>query len=85
MFGCYIYIKEKWGRGVNYEEGMTEKNEMGEEGCMYVVGQKKKERHGGTWVVGKKKKEKKKKKEIGSGIYVYGEKKGGVEKKEKKN
>ena len=35
----------------------------------------------GWW--GKKKKEIKRKKEMGSGIYVYGGKKGGVEKKKK--
>ena len=32
---------EKWGRGVNCEEEMKEKNEMGEGGCMPVVGEKK--------------------------------------------
>jgi hypothetical protein len=37
---------EKWGRGVNCEEEMREKNEMGEGGCMCVVGEKKKERQG---------------------------------------
>ncbi len=36
MFGCYIKERErerekKWGRGVNCEEEMREKNEMGEE------------------------------------------------------
>jgi hypothetical protein len=35
---------EKWGRGVNCEEEMREKNEMGEGGCVCVVGKKKKER-----------------------------------------
>uniref|UniRef100_A0A2N9GGN4 Uncharacterized protein n=1 Tax=Fagus sylvatica TaxID=28930 RepID=A0A2N9GGN4_FAGSY len=30
---------------------MKEKNEMGEEGCMCVVGEKKKERQEGTWVL----------------------------------
>jgi hypothetical protein len=35
---------EKWERGVNYEEEMREKNEMGEGGHMCVVGEKKKER-----------------------------------------
>ena len=71
---------KKWGRGVNCEEETREKNEMGEGGCMCVVGEKKKERHGvhGWWG-------KKRKKEMGSGIYVYGGKKGGVEKKEEKN
>ena len=75
---------EKWGRGVNCEEEMREKNKMGEEGCVCVVGEKKKERQAGTWVVGKKKKKKeiKRKKEMGSGVYVYGGKKEGVEKKE---
>jgi hypothetical protein len=46
----YIYITEKWGRGVNCEEEMREKkkkNEMGEGGCMCVVGEKKKERQRG--------------------------------------
>jgi hypothetical protein len=91
MFGCYIKEREKkktekWGRGVNCEEEMREKkNEMGEGGCMCVVGEKKKERQGvhGWW--GKKKKEKKKKKkEMGSGVYVYGGKKGRVEKERRK-
>jgi hypothetical protein len=61
MFGCYIKDQkkkkpEKCGRGVNCEEEMREKNEMGEEGCVWVVGEKKKERQGvhGWW--GKKKK-----------------------------
>ena len=39
----------------------------------------------GGWGQKIKKKEIKRKKEMGSGIYVYGRKKGGVEKKEKKN
>jgi fibrillarin-like rRNA methylase len=69
---------------VNCEEEMREKNEMGEGGCMCVVGEKKKERHEGIWVVGEKKREIKRKKEMESGVYVYGEKKGGVEKKEEK-
>ena len=72
---------KKWGRGVNCEEEIREKNEMGEGGCMCVVGEKKKEKAGVTWVVGKRKRGKK---EMGSGIYVYGGKKGGVEKKERK-
>ena len=38
-----------------------------------------------TWVVRKKKREIKRKREMGSGVYVYGGKKGGVEKKEEKN
>jgi hypothetical protein len=42
---------EKWGRDVNCEKEMREKNDMGEEGCMCVVGEKKKERQGlyGWW------------------------------------
>ena len=56
---------------------MREKNEMGEEGCMCVVGEKKK-KGGDTWVVGKRKKE------MRSGVYMYGGKKKGVEKKEEK-
>ena len=71
---------EKWGRGVNCEEKIREKNEMGEEGCMYVMGEKKKERQEGTWVVGKKKM----KKEIGSEVDVYGGKKGRIERKKEK-
>jgi hypothetical protein len=76
MFGCYIKERErerererkkknpeKWGRGVNCEEEMREKNEIGEGGCMCVVGEKKKKKgRGGTWVVGKKKKANKKEK-----------------------
>ena len=64
MFGCYIKEKkknEKWGRGVNCEEEIREKNEMGERGCMCVVGEKKKKGRGGTWVVGKKNGNKKEK------------------------
>ena len=60
------------------------KNEMGEGECMCVVGENKKERKRGTWVVGKKKKKREIKKELESGVYVYGGKKWGVEKKEKK-
>ena len=48
-------------------------------GRMCVSGggeEKKKKDRGGTWVVGKK--------EMGSGVYMYGGKKGGVEKKEEK-
>jgi hypothetical protein len=68
---------------VNCEEEMREKIEMGERGCMCVMGEKKKEREDGTWVVGKKE-EIKKEKEMESGVYVYGRKKRGVEKKEEK-
>ena len=81
MFECYIKERkgktEKWERGVNCEEEMREKNEMGEGGCKYVVGEKKKKRQGvhGWWgkkknkwgvgftcMVGKKKEWKRKKK-----------------------
>ena len=42
---------EKWGRGVNCEEEMREKNEMG--GGMYVCGEREEKRKvGGIWVVG---------------------------------
>ena len=41
---CNVKKTEKWGRGVNCEEEIREKNEMGEGGCMCVVGEKKKER-----------------------------------------
>ena len=66
------------GKGVNCEEEMREKkkNEMGEGGCMCVVGEKKKER--------RKKKGNKKEKGNGEwGLCVQWEK-GGVEKKEEK-
>jgi hypothetical protein len=46
-------------------------------------GRRKKKSRGGKWVVGKKK-EIKNKKEIGSGVYVYGRKKGRVEKERRK-
>ena len=49
------------GRGVNCEEKMREKNEMGEGGCMCMVGEKRKERR---WVHGWWGK-----KEMGSGVY----------------
>jgi hypothetical protein len=49
---------EKWGRCVNCEEEMREKNEMGEEGCMCVVGKKKKRKEVGYMGGGKKKKRK---------------------------
>ena len=65
---------------MNCEEKIREKNEMGEEGCMYVLGEKKKERQEATWVVGKKKM----KKEIGSEVDVYGGKKGRIERKKEK-
>jgi hypothetical protein len=56
---------------------------MGERGCMCVVGRIKKKgrRVHGWW---EKNKKIKRKKELGSEVYVYGEKKGEVEKKEEK-
>ena len=68
---------------MNYEEEMREKNEIGEGGCMCVVGEKKKEKQEGTWVVGKKN-DIKRKKEMGSGVYVYGGKKEEWKRKKKK-
>ena len=59
---------------------------MGEGGDVCVWWGKRKKKGRGTCVVWKKKKKgNKKEKEMGSGIYVYGWKKGGVEKKEEKN
>ena len=66
-------------RGVNCEEEMKEKNEMGEEGCMCVVGEKKKRKVVGTWVVGKKQKNEE------WGLYVWWEKReSGKERRKKK-
>ena len=90
MFGCYIKERkkiEKWGRSVNCEEEMREKNEMDEGGCMCVVGEKKKERQGATWVVGKKKKGNKKEKRNGGwgvGFTCMVAKKGEWKRKKKK-
>jgi hypothetical protein len=54
---------------------------------MYVCGGGEEKRNVGEYMGGggKKKKEIRKIKEIGSGVYVYGGKKEGVEKKEEKN
>jgi hypothetical protein len=54
---------------------------------MYVCGGGEEKRKTGVhgWWGKKKKKEIKRKKEMGSGVYVYGRKKWGVEKKEEKN
>jgi hypothetical protein len=82
MFYIYIYIKhtEKWGKGVNCEEEMREKKEMGE--GMYVCGGgEEKRKAGGTWVVGKKKRKKKK----GEwGLCVWWEKGGSGKERRKK-
>ena len=70
---------EKWGTSVNSEEEMREKNEMGEGGCKYVVGEKKKKRQGvhGWWG--------KKKKKWGVGFTCMVEKKGSRKERRKKN
>jgi hypothetical protein len=53
---------EKWGRGMNCEEEMRVKNEMGEVRGMYVSGGGEvKRKGGGTWVVGERKGKKKEK------------------------
>jgi hypothetical protein len=54
---------------------------MGDGGCMCVVGEKKRERQGGTWG---EKQEIKEKKEMGGGVYVYGGKKRRVEKERRR-
>ena len=58
---------------------------MGEEGCMCVVGEKKKERQRGTRVVGKKKGNKKEKRNEEWGLRVWWEKKEEWKRKMKKN
>ena len=71
---------------MNCEEKMREKNEMGEEGCMCVVGEKKKKK--GNMGGGEKIKEIKKKKEMGSrewGLRVWWEKRESENKRRKKN
>ena len=84
MLYIYIYIyNEKCGRGVNCEEEMREKNEMG--GGMYVCGgREEKRKAGGTWVVGKKKGNKKGKKKLGVGFTCMVGKNGEWKKKKKK-
>jgi hypothetical protein len=90
MFGSYIYIKkkkkttEKWGRGVNCEEEMKEKNEMSEEGCVWW-GRRKKKGKGvhGWW--GKKKGKRKRKKKWGVGFTYMVGKNGEWKRKKKKN
>ena len=79
MFGCYIKEKtnkQRNGEGCELWEGNERKKWDGEGGCVCVVGEKKKKRQGGYIGGGEKKKE------MGSGVYVYGGKKEGVEKKE---
>ena len=91
MFGCYIKERkkiEKWGRSVNCEEEMREKNEMDEGDVCVWWGRRKKKGRGlhGWW--GKKKKEKKKKKEMEGGewgLRVWWQKRGsGKERRKKK-
>ena len=77
---CNVNKTEKWGRGVNCEEEIREKNEMGEGGMYVCGGGEEKRKTRGTWVVG----EKKRKKEIGSGVNVYGGKNGEWKRKKKK-
>ena len=69
---------------MNCEEEMREKNEMGEGGCMYVVGEKKKERQGvhGWW--GKKKGNKKEKRNEEWDLRVWWEKKGSGKERRKR-
>ena len=70
--------------GVWTEEEMREKKWDGW-GGMYVSGGGEKKKKGwGYMGGGEKKKEIKKKKEMGSGVYVYGGKKGRVEKERRK-
>ena len=69
---------------MNCEEEMKEKNEMGEEGCMCVVGEKKKRKAVGTWVVGKKKGNKKEKINGKWGLRVWWEKRGSGKERRKK-
>ena len=80
----YIY-KREMGEGCKLWGGNDRKKWDGWGGMYVCGGAEEKRKAWGYMGGGEKKKEKKKKKEIGSGIYVYGEKKGGVEKKEKKN
>ena len=88
MFEFYVTLKkktEKWERGVNREEEMREKKKWnGWEGMYVCGGGEEKRKARGYMGGGGKKKEIKKKKEMRSGIYVYGGKKMGVEKKEEK-
>jgi hypothetical protein len=68
---------------VNCEEEMREKNEMGEGGCMCVVGKKKKERP--RYMGGGEKKGNKKEKRNGEwGLRVLWEKRGSGKKRRKK-
>ena len=68
---------------MNCEEGMREKNEMGEGGCMCVVGEKKKRKAVGYMGGGEKKGNKKEKRNGEWGLRVC-EKKGGSGKRKKK-
>ena len=72
------------GRGVNYEEEMREKNQMGEGGYMCVLREKKKRKARGTWVVGKKKGNKKEKRNGEWGLRVWWEKMGSGKERRKK-
>jgi hypothetical protein len=95
MLYIYIYIKKKkpkkWERGVNCEEGMREKNKMGEGDVCVWWGRRKKKGKGymnsGRKKKKKKKKRKQKEKKNGDwGLHVCGEKKKkGWKKRKKKN
>ena len=65
------------GEGCEREEEMREKNEMGEGGCMCVVGEKKKERR-------KKKGNKKEKRNGEWDLHVWWEKRGSGKERRKK-
>jgi hypothetical protein len=67
---------------VNCEEGMREKNEMGEGGMYVCGGGEEKRKAGGYMSGGEKEKDIKKKKEMGVGFTCMVGKKWGVEKKE---
>ena len=87
MFGCYIKEKtnkQRNGEGCELWEG-NERKKWDGWGGMCVSGRgEEKEKKGVYMGGGEKTKEIKRKKEMGSGVYVYGGKKGGVEKKEEK-
>ena len=66
---------------MNCEEEMKEKNEMGEEGCMCVVGEKKKK---GKGYMGGGEKKRKEKRNGEWGLRVWWEKRGSRKERRKK-